>query len=159
MNISTPGIDLIKAFEGCKLEAYQCSGNVWTIGFGHTRHVEEGDKITQKVADYFLEYDLAMVETHCKRLITVPLKQHQWDAIVSWCYNLGCGNLRASTMLRVINAGEMDKVSEQIVRWDKVKGKPLAGLTRRRLAEALLFDSGKAEKPEPEPKPKRKTNG
>jgi len=53
----------------------------------------------------------------------------------------------------------MDKVSEQIVRWDKVKGKPLAGLTRRRLAEALLFDSGKAEKPEPEPKPKRKTNG
>jgi len=159
MTISTAGLDLIKEFEGCKLEAYQCSANVWTIGYGHTRHVEEGDTVTQKEADALLLDDVAMVETHCKRLITVPLKQHQHDAIVSWCYNLGCGNLRASTMLRVINAGEMDKVSEQIVRWDKVKGKPLAGLTRRRLAEALLFDSGKAEKPEPEPKPKRKTNG
>jgi lysozyme len=141
MNISTPGIDLIKAFEGCKLEAYKCSGNVWTIGYGHTRHVEEGDKITQKVADYFLEYDVAMVETHCKRLINIPLEQHQWDAIVSWCFNLGCGNLRASTMLQVINSGQIDKVSEQIVRWNKAGGKVVAGLTRRRKAEAAMFDN------------------
>ena len=154
MRISTVGVDLIKEFEGCKLEAYQCSADVWTIGYGHTRDVEEGDKITQKVADYFLEYDVAMVETHCKRLITVPLKQHQWDAIVSWCYNLGCGNLRASTLLKKINASEIDKVSEQIVRWDKVNGQSLAGLTRRRLAEAALFDSGKAEKPKPKKKAK-----
>ena len=154
MRISTVGVDLIKEFEGCKLEAYQCSADVWTIGYGHTRHVSKGDTISQDQADKYLLDDIAWVEVHCDRLITVPLKQHQHDAIVSWCYNLGCGNLRASTLLKKINASEIDKVSEQIVRWDKVNGQSLAGLTRRRLAEAALFDSGKAEKPKPKKKAK-----
>ena len=155
MRISTVGVDLIKEFEGCKLEAYQCSADVWTIGYGHTRHVSKGDTISQDQADKYLLDDIAWVEVHCDRLITVPLNQHQHDAIVSWCYNLGCGNLRASTMLRVINAGEFDKVSEQIVRWDNVNGQPVAGLTRRRSAEAVLFDLGKADKPKPKKKPKK----
>ena len=141
MNISTPGIDLIKAFEGCKLKTYRCSGNVLTIGYGHTKGVEEDQEITQKEADALLLEDIHMVETHCKRLINIPLEQHQWDAIVSWCFNLGCGNLRASTMLQVINSGQIDKVSEQIVRWNKAGGKVVAGLTRRRKAEAAMFDN------------------
>ena len=82
-----------------------------------------------------------MVETHCKRLINIPLEQHQWDAIVSWCFNLGCGNLRASTLLVRLNEGYLDKVSEQIVRWNKAGGKVVAGLTRRRKAEAAMFDN------------------
>ncbi len=97
-----------------------------------------------------------MVETHVERLITVDLDQSQWDAIVSWCFNLGCGNLRASTMLQVINSGDLDKVSEQIIRWDKVGKKAVAGLTRRRKAEADLFDNGVYEKAT---KPKAKSNG
>lgn len=156
MQTSEKGKEFIKHFEGCKLEAYQCSGDVWTIGCGHTRGVEEGDKISKKQADALLCADIEMVETHVKRLITVDLDQSQWDAIVSWCFNLGCGNLRASTMLQVINSGELDKVSKQIVRWDKVGKKAVAGLTRRRKAEADLFDNGVYEKAT---KPKAKSNG
>lgn len=156
MQTSEKGKEFIKHFEGCKLEAYQCSGDVWTIGSGHTRGVEEGDKISKKQADALLSADIEMVETHVQRLITVDLNQSQWDAIVSWCFNLGCGNLRASTMLQVINSGELDKVSEQIIRWDKVGKKAVAGLTRRRKAEADLFDNGVYEKAT---KPKAKSNG
>jgi len=156
MQTSEKGKEFIKHFEGCKLEAYQCSGDVWTIGCGHTRGVEEGDKISKKQADALLSADIEMVETHVQRLITVDLNQSQWDAIVSWCFNLGCGNLRASTMLQVINSGDLDKVSEQIIRWDKVGKKAVAGLTRRRKAEADLFDNGVYEKAT---KPKAKSNG
>ena len=156
MQTSDKGKEFIKHFEGCKLEAYQCSGDVWTIGCGHTRGVEEGDKISKKQADALLSADIEMVETHVKRLITVDLDQSQWDAIVSWFFNLGCGNLRASTMLQVINSGELDRVSEQIIRWDKVGKKAVAGLTRRRKAEADLFDNGVYEKAT---KPKAKSNG
>lgn len=157
MQTSEKGKEFIKHFEGCKLEAYQCSGDVWTIGCGHTRGVEEGDKISKKQADALLSADIEMVETHVQRLITVDLDQSQWDAIVSWCFNLGCGNLRASTMLQVINSGELDKVSEQIIRWDKVGKKAVAGLTRRRKAEADLFDNGVYE--QKATKPKAKSNG
>ena len=161
MRTSESGKEFIKHFEGCKLEAYQCSGGVWTIGYGNTRNVQEGDKITNKEADALLITDIEMVEHHVDRLVNVHLLRNQWDAIVSWCFNLGCGNLRASTMLRVINAGDIDEVSEQIVRWDKAGGKVVAGLTRRRKAEAQLFDDAVYDhKPkEPKPKAKAKSNG
>ena len=161
MRTSESGKKFIKDFEGCKLEAYQCSGGSWTIGYGHTRNVQEGDKITNKEADAFLIKDIEMVEHHVNRLINVHLLTNQWDAVVSWCFNLGCGNLRASTMLRVINAGDIDKVSEQIVRWDKAGGKVVAGLTRRRKAEAELFDNAvyDHQPKESKPKAKAKSNG
>ena len=161
MRTSEPGKEFIKDFEGCKLEAYQCSGGVWSIGYGHTRNVQEGDKITSKEADAFLVKDIEMVEHHVDRLVNVHLLTNEWDAVVSWCFNLGCGNLRASTMLKVINAGDIDKVSEQIVRWDKAGGKVVAGLTRRRKAEAQLFDDAIYDhKPkESKPKAKAKSNG
>ena len=161
MRTSEPGKEFIKDFEGCKLEAYQCSGGVWSIGYGHTRNVQEGDKITSKEADAFLVKDIEMVEVHVDRLVNVHLLRHEWDAIVSWCFNLGCGNLRASTMLQVINSGDLDKVSEQIIRWDKVGKKAVAGLTRRRKAEAQLFDDAVYDhKPkESKPKAKAKSNG
>tara|TARA_R110002167_G_scaffold149751_1_gene343217 strand:- start:499 stop:972 length:474 start_codon:yes stop_codon:yes gene_type:complete len=157
MKTSQSGLDHIKSYEGCKLKTYRCSGKVLTIGWGHTKGVEEDQEITQKEADAFLVKDIEMVETHVDRLVKTDLEQHQWDAIVSWCFNLGCGNLRASTMLQVINSGDLDKVSEQIIRWDKVGKKAVAGLTRRRKAEADLFDNGKYE--QKADKPKAKSNG
>jgi len=161
MRTSESGKEFIKDFEGCKLEAYQCSGGVWTIGHGHARNVQEGDKITNKEADALLITDIEMVEHHVDRLVNVHLLRNEWDAIVSWCFNLGCGNLRASTLLVKINEGNLDKVAEQIVRWDKAGGKVVAGLTRRRKAEAELFDNAVYDhKPkEPKPKTKAKSNG
>jgi lysozyme len=102
-----------------------------------------------------------MVEHHVDRLVNVHLLTNQWDAVVYWWLKLGCGNQIASTKLRVINAGDIDKVSEQIVRWDKVGKKAVAGLTRRRKAEAELFDNAvyDHQPKEPKPKAKAKSNG
>lgn len=154
MRTSQQGIDLIKHFEGCKLEAYECSANVWTHGWGHTKHVQEGDKVTQKEADQNLLYDIQMIETHMTRLIRVELLQHQWDAIVSWCFNLGCGALRRSTMLLVMNSNDLEGVTKELVRWNLVKGKLSKGLERRRKSEAHLFDTGKIDYFDSKPKKK-----
>jgi len=142
MKTSCQGVSLIQHFEGCQLKSYRCSGNVLTIGYGHTSAVQEDQEITQEQADALLGIDLLWFERSVNRQVKVPLEQHQFDALVSWTFNLGAGNLRASTLLRVLNAGDYKKVPEQIVRWDKADGKTLAGLTRRRRAEAVLFEFG-----------------
>jgi lysozyme len=140
MKISQEGIALIKVFEGCKLESYLCAAGVWTIGYGHTKMVEEGQEITQEEADNILLNDLEIYEEAVLKAVEVPLHQHQFDALVSWTFNLGGANLNASTMLKVINKGEYEDVPAQIKRWNKAGGKVLQGLIRRREAEALLFE-------------------
>lgn len=140
MKISQEGIALIKVFEGCKLESYLCAAGVWTIGYGHTKLVEEGQEITQEEADNILLNDLEIYEEAVLKAVEVPLHQHQFDALVSWTFNLGGANLNASTMLKVINKGEYEDVPAQIKRWNKAGGKVLQGLIRRREAEALLFE-------------------
>jgi|TARA_B100000214_G_C23799400_1_gene549658 lysozyme len=140
MNISQTGIDLLKHFEGCELEAYQDSVGVWTIGYGHTKDVEKGMKITQELAEHMLKEELeGEYEGYINDIPDVPLTQCQFDALVCWVYNLGPTNLRSSTMLKELNAGNYDLVPFQMKRWDKAGGKTLLGLTRRRNAEALLF--------------------
>tara|TARA_Y100000766_G_scaffold282543_1_gene296070 strand:- start:1223 stop:1648 length:426 start_codon:yes stop_codon:yes gene_type:complete len=139
MNTSQNGIDLIKHFEGCELKAYKCPAGVWTIGYGHIKGVQEGDVITEQQADEMLVEELHEYENYVNTLVDVPLNQNQYDALVSWVYNLGGGNLKASTLLKVLNAGDYDNVPEQIMRWNKAGGKVLEGLTRRRQAEADLF--------------------
>jgi lysozyme len=156
MKASQHCIDMIKHFEGLKLEAYQCVGDVWSVGYGHTKGVIEGDKITQDQADQWLLSDLHMVETHMQRMIKVTLNQHQWDALVSWCFNLGCGSLRRSTMLLVINANDLEGVTKELIRWNKANGKVSKGLERRRKAEAHLFDTGAIDYFETKAKPKKK---
>tara|TARA_R100000541_G_scaffold31877_2_gene40698 strand:- start:160 stop:600 length:441 start_codon:yes stop_codon:yes gene_type:complete len=138
MKTSGEGIALIKKFEGCKLESYQCSANVWTIGYGHTAGVEEADEITQQEADVFLEDDLHEFEKYVHKYINTPLDQNEFDALVAWTYNLGAGNLRESTLRTSINTGASD-VPYQIKRWNRAGGKVLNGLVRRREAEALLW--------------------
>ena len=139
MNISAEGKALIKKFEGCKLEAYRCAAGVWTIGYGTIKNVERGQTITQQQADDMFDHEMKEYETYVNTAVTVPLSQNQFDALVSWVFNLGNGNLQASTMLKVINSGDHAGVPAQIKRWNKAGGKVLDGLIRRREAEALLY--------------------
>ena len=136
---SIEGVALIKKFEGCELDAYQCSANVWTIGYGHTRGISEGDTCTQAQADEMLIDDLQEFEGYVNELVDAELTQSQFDALVAWTYNLGPTNLKSSTLLKRLNEGDMADGPHQIRRWNKAGGKVLDGLVRRREAEALLF--------------------
>ena len=139
MKTGSQGVALIKKFEGCELEAYQCSANVWTIGYGHTRGVEEGDVISAEKAEYILLEDLVEFEQYVDNLVTVSLNQDQFDALVAWTFNLGPTNLKESTMLLRLNDGQYDDVPAQMARWNRSGGEILEGLKRRRKAEGLLF--------------------
>jgi len=140
MKISKEGLSLIKKFEGCELEAYKCAAGVWTIGYGSTKGVKEGDTLTEKETDSLLLHEMDEYEGYVLEAVEMPLSQHQFDAIVSWTFNLGPSNLNASTMLKVLNKGDYEDVPAQIKRWNKAGGKVLEGLVRRREAEALLFE-------------------
>jgi lysozyme len=141
MKISKTGIDLIKHFEGCELEAYKCAAGVPTIGYGHIKGVTMGDTITQDEAEAMLVHELLEYENYIHDCIDVQLSQNQFDAMVSWVFNLGVGNLRSSTLRTVLNQGDYEGVPAQIMRWNKAGGKVLEGLTRRRQAEADLFSA------------------
>ena len=140
MNIGSAGIALIKEFEGCRLQAYQDSVGVWTIGYGSTTDVGPGQAITQAEAEDRLLEDLKHAETCVNGAVTVPLTQHEFDALVAFVFNLGCGNFRKSTLLRKLLDSDFDGAALEFRRWDKAGGQVLAGLTRRRAAEAELFE-------------------
>ena len=141
MKISQEGLSLIKKFEGCRLEAYYCSGGVLTIGYGHTGGVKESDTITQEEAEKLLRADVFKFEEYVEDNVMVELDQGQFDALVAWTFNLGPGNLRESTMLKKLNEADYASVPSEMKRWNKAGGKTLDGLIRRRNAEALLFQS------------------
>ena len=140
MKISEEGLSLIKKFEGCELKAYQDSVDVWTIGYGHPKGVEDGQEITQEEAEEMLASELDEYEGYINDLVECDLEQCQFDALVAWVYNLGPTNLRSSTMLKRLNSNDLEDVPNQIKRWNKAGGKVLNGLVRRREAEALLFE-------------------
>jgi GH24 family phage-related lysozyme (muramidase) len=142
MQISNKGLDLIKFYEGLELEAYKCAAGVLTIGYGWTHDVKEGDTITEERAEELLREGIVQYENAVHDLVDVPLEQHQFDALVSWVYNLGKANLAASTLLKKVNAQEFDEVPDQIRRWNKAGGKVLEGLTKRRESEAKLWSTG-----------------
>lgn len=144
MQISENGITLIKAFEGCRLTAYQDSVGVWTIGYGWTQPVDgksvsKGMVITQQKANQLLTEGVAQYESGVTNLVTVPLNQNQLDALVDFAYNLGVNALRGSTLLKKLNAGDYAGAANEFTKWNKAGGKELAGLTRRREAEKSLF--------------------
>ncbi len=139
MHISAEGLSLIKKFEGCELKAYRCAANVLTIGYGTIKNVTEGMEITQEEAETLLQEEMHEYEGYINDMVKVPLEQHQFDAMVSWVFNLGSGNLSSSTLLKKLNNSEYDEVPAQIRRWNKAGGKVLDGLIRRREAEALMF--------------------
>jgi len=134
--------DLIKEFEGCKLEAYPdpaTSGEPITIGVGHTGGVKLGDIITQEQADEFLEKDVAHAANAINQMVTVEMTQGEFDALCSFAFNLGVGNLKSSTLLRKLNVNDKQGAADQFLVWNKAAGKVMAGLTRRREAERILF--------------------
>jgi lysozyme len=139
MKTSQEGISLIKKFEGCELEAYRCSADVLTIGYGHTQGVNEGDSCTQDEAEELLVKDLEEFEFYVNDIVEQELNQNQFDALVAWTFNLGPTNLRSSTLLKKLNEGDFEDAPRQIRRWNKAAGEVLDGLVRRREAEALLF--------------------
>jgi len=140
MNISEEGLSLIKKFEGCELKAYRCAANVLTIGYGTTKGVTEDMEITKEEAESILKEEMHEYEGYINNMVKVPLEQNQFDAMVSWVFNLGSTNLSSSTLLKKLNNSEYDEVPSQIKRWNKAGGKVLDGLIRRREAEALLFE-------------------
>ena len=141
MRISEKGINLIKKFEGLRLEAYLDSVDIPTIGYGHTRGIKLGQTITQEQADAFLEEDIHEFELAIQRLVHVNLTQNQFDALVSFTFNLGIGSLKQSTLLKKLNAGDITGAANEFNRWTYAGGKKLTGLVKRRSAERLMFIS------------------
>lgn len=143
-SISKVGIDLIKSFEGCYLNAYKCPAGVWTIGWGTTEPIDgvkphEGMVITQKQADELLIKNLRGYENAVNEYVTYSINQNQFDALVSFAYNCGNGALKTSTLLKKLNAGDVHGAANEFLRWNKANGKVLNGLTRRRETERKLF--------------------
>ena len=141
MKISIEGLSLIKKFEGCELNSYKCAAGVPTIGFGSTHGIEMGMSISKARAEELLLEDISKFEDIVNKSVKVDLSQPQFDALVSWTFNLGGGNLNSSSMLKFLNAGDYHLIPSQIKRWNKANGKVLEGLVRRREAESLLFDN------------------
>ena len=144
MQISDRGIALIKEFEGCSLTAYHCSAGVLTIGYGWTQSVD-GKKITRgmvidaETAERLLRAGVVQFEQGVNQLVKVAITQNQFDALVSFAYNLGTRSLSTSTLLRKLNAGDKAGAADEFLKWNKAGVKTLAGLVRRRQAERALF--------------------
>jgi lysozyme len=146
LHISPAGLDIIKEFEGWYPKAYKDPVGVWTIGWGTTGiDAQPGRVITKEQGTEFLRRDLIEVEDQIKQVVNVPLNQYQFDALCSFVYNVGIGNLQKSTMLKMINRGNFDAAAGQFGLYnharDRATGKyvVLAGLTRRRAEESALF--------------------
>lgn len=145
MQLSNKGISLIKSFEGCKLEAYKCSGGKWTIGWGTTGEIDgiqikQGMKITQENADKLFLSKIKTYEDAVNKYTTYnKLNQNMYDALVSFTYNCGTNAFKNSTLLKLLNKGEILKAADQFDLWINAGGKPSNGLKRRRAAEKKLF--------------------
>lgn len=139
MKISDKGLNLIKNAEGCSLISYKCPAGVWTIGYGHTKEVKEGMKITSHEAIEFLKEDCKNVECYLSGL-GLDLNQNQFDALVSFVYNVGVGNFSRSTLLNKIRVGaSVDEIKAEFRRWIYASGKVQRGLVNRREREIDLF--------------------
>jgi lysozyme len=133
-------ISLIKKHEGLRLEAYLPTPNdVWTIGYGHTHTTKQGQKITEAQAETLLRKDIAWAEEAVNESVVVPLTQNQFDALVSFVFNVGAGAFGSSTLLRLLNSKDYEGAANQFLRWNKQKGVALKGLTKRREEERKLF--------------------
>lgn len=144
MKTSKNGIQLIKQFEGCRLKAYKCPANVWTIGIGHTgtvngKPITADMTITELMAETLLAIDLQKFENAINTKVKKPLTQNEFDALVSFVFNNGIGAFANSTMLKLLNQGNFELAAKQFDRWIYAKGKVLNGLKKRRAAEKALF--------------------
>lgn len=143
MKASVDAYELIKQFEGLRLEAYLCPAGIWTIGYGHTSGVSPNSFITIQEADEYLLRDVAAIEMQLNKL-NLSLRQCQWDAIVSFVFNVGIGNFKASTLLAKIRINPDDNsIIDEFLRWVYANGKVMRGLQKRRLTEMKPYFSDK----------------
>jgi lysozyme len=146
MKISEKGLQLIMKYEGFRGEAYLCPAKVWTIGWGTTRidgkSVTRGMVASKEQAREYLLADVSVFEHAVLSLVKVSISQEMFDALVSFAYNVGSGNLSSSTLLKLLNSKEYEKVPAQFLRWSKAAGKVLPGLLKRRREEAEMFRMG-----------------
>ncbi len=140
MIYSIAGRELTESFEGCQLSAYQDVKGVWTIGYGHTNGVMPGDTCTQQDAEDWLQQDIQWAAHAVAAEVNVELTQGEFDALVDFVFNVGSGNFRTSTLLKMLNAGDYAGAAHQLEQWDMSGGKHVAGLLRRRLAEEKEFN-------------------
>lgn len=139
MKISKECLEALKLFEGFRAEAYLCPAGVWTLGYGHTARVKKGDRITRDEAERVLREDLVPFERSVQ-LLGLPLKPHQFDALVDFSFNLGTEALKNSTLLRKIKANPQDRsIRSEFKRWVYAGGKVLPGLVKRRDWEARSY--------------------
>lgn len=146
MRCSEEGMNFIKSFEKCKLTAYLPTPNDrWTIGWGLTvvngKQVEEGQTITQTEADKAFLYTVQKVADVVSRFVTMTINQNQFDALVSFVFNVGAANFVSSTLLKKLNAGDLQSAAAEFLKWDHQGKEVLAGLTKRRKAEQKRFNS------------------
>jgi lysozyme len=145
LTYSAKGLALTQQFEGCRLTAYQDQVGVWTIGYGHTgSDVTPGLTITEEQSKALLAKDVCSAAACVNNVVTVKLAQEEFDALVDFVFNLGAGAFRGSTMLRLLNVGDFEGAAAQFERWSRAGGVIVAGLLRRRQAEASLFRTGDA---------------
>lgn len=140
MNYSKRGLELTKTFEGCRLKAYRDVGGVWTLGYGHTNGVKEGQTCTQQQAEQWLLDDLQVCVSAINQRVHVQLTQGEFDALVDFAFNLGVRSLLGSTLWKYLEAGDFEHAAEQFPRWNHAGGKEIAGLLRRRMAEKAMFE-------------------
>lgn len=158
LRLSPKGGALVRSFEGCLhptdvtktlFRPYVCPAGVLTVGWGHTnvngRKFTSRDVWTKGECDAEFRADMRVFEAAVKRRVKVELTQNQFDALVSFTYNCGESNLARSTLLRRVNAGQFDQAADEFAKWNRGGGRVLAGLTRRRAAEAALFREGAHE--------------
>lgn len=141
MKYSEKGMALTESFEGLSLTAYRDIGGVWTDGYGNTHGVVPGSTITLEMAVNDLLSNISGAEYVVNRVVSVPLTQGQFDALVDFVYNLGSGNFQSSTLMRKLNAGDYSGAALEFPKWNHTNGVVVSGLTRRRLAEQALFNS------------------
>jgi len=141
MQYSKSGVALTERFEGCKLTAYQDQVGRWTIGYGHTLGVFPDQTCTQEQAEAWLQEDTEWAVKVVNALVTVPLSQGEFDALVDFTFNLGSGSIQHSTLLKLVNAGQFEAAANEFAKWDMAGGKHVAGLLRRRIAEEQEFQT------------------
>jgi lysozyme len=142
MRMSDYAFICLKEFEGFRAEAYQCPGGVWTIGYGHTKGVKKGQRITEEDASRLLVKDVEYFEQFlAKEPYEEDLTQGQWDALTDFLFNLGPGNFLSSTLRKKLLRDIDDStIPDEFRRWNKSKGKVLPGLVKRREWEAQMFE-------------------
>lgn len=139
LSVSQEGIDMIKDFEGFRSHPYTCPGGALTIGYGTTMKPGEFTSVTKEQAEALLRKSVAGFEKSIKKLVSVPLNQNQYDALVSFTYNVGAGALKRSTLLKKLNSGDYSAAADELLRFTRSNGKVLEGLEKRRQKERGLF--------------------